>query len=199
MSNKNNPNPRNSGAAVPKHSYINEFLVACPKCRKSAVVAYEGTEATLTCEHCKHTEKSADLVRYAVTVKRNCETCGKRVEKTIPESKEKVEELAIPCPHCGTVHTYKPWNEQYLVQYRSAGKTDTAFNLPLWFQYDVRGHLFWAYNHAHMAEIQQYVLAMPKERHVLSRNPTIERLPNFVKEEKNRETLIRVIENLLKK
>jgi DNA-directed RNA polymerase subunit RPC12/RpoP len=178
---------------------MNEFLVVCPKCRKSATVTYNHRQGQLDCSHCHHTEKSEDLVRYDVLLKRSCDTCGKLIEKKIPNNKEEVTEITIPCPHCGTTRTYKPRNERHVLYYRSDGKTDPAFNLSLWFQCDIRGHLFWAYNRAHLNEIEKYVAADLRERSRWTRMTMVERMPKFVKEAKNRDLLLRAIAKLLRK
>lgn len=147
-----------------------------------------------------HSENAIDLVRYKLIVKRNCDTCGKEFEIDIPNQKEKAEEITIPCPHCGTTRTYKPKNEEYKVGYPNKGQaSDPIFNLPLWFQADIRGDLFWAYNRRHLNDIKTYVAAKLRERQTTTHTTMVEKLPNFIKEAKNRETLVKIIERLERK
>ncbi len=121
---------------------MKEFVVECPKCRREALVTVDGPygrdNGKLTCRNCMHSEKSIDQVRYKSIVKRHCDNCGKEFETVSPNQKEKVDEITIPCPHCGTTRTYKPKNEEYKIGYETKGQAaDPIFGLPLWFQADV--------------------------------------------------------------
>lgn len=183
---------------------MNEFSVECPKCKKEALVtvgnAFWLDNGKLTCKNCMHSEKATDLIRYKLIVKRNCDNCGKEFESIIPNQKEKVKEITIPCPHCGITRTYKPKNEEYKINYENNGQAcEPIFNLPLWFQADVRGNLFWAYNRRHLGEIKSYVSSKLRERQTTTHTTMVERLPNFIKDSKNRETLIKIIERLERK
>ena len=195
---------RYSGSPTVLQSYMTEFVVECPKCEREALVTvsnpYSQANGKLACRNCMHAENAADLVRYKSIVKRHCDNCGKEFEKIIPNQKEKVDEITIPCPHCGIMRTYKPKNEEYKIVYQSKGKaSDPIFNLSLWFQADVRGDLFWAYNRNHLNEIKSYVISKLRERRTTTHTTMVERLPNFIKDSKNREILVKVIERLERK
>jgi hypothetical protein len=189
-------NTRYSGPPTTVSSYMKEFAVECPKCRKEALV----TQEQLTCKHCMFSEQAADLIRYKQTVKRNCDNCGKLIEVTIGDQKEKNPEIIVPCPHCGIERTYLAKTEEYRITYVRQGRaSDPVFNLPLWFQADVRGNLFWAFNREHLSEIKAYVGSKLRERRTAEFATMVERLPNFIKHAKHRETLLKVIERLEKK
>ncbi|MBS1555894.1 MAG: hypothetical protein JSU09_13295 [Bacteroidetes bacterium] len=183
---------------------MNRFVVECPKCNGEALITVENpyfkNNGMLICNNCSHTEKADDLIRYKLIVKRNCDNCGKEFDAVIPNQKEKTEQITIPCPHCGITRTYKPKNEQYKIGYKTIGKaTDPVFGLPLWFQSDIRGDLFWAYNRDHLNEIKSYVSSKLRERQTTTHTTMVERLPNFIKEAKNRQTIIKAIEKLERK
>jgi len=185
-------------------SYQTEFIVECPKCQHAAVVTTESphyrSTGKLTCTHCNHSERAEDLVRYKVSVRRNCDTCGKPFEKSIPYSKEKINELAFPCPHCGVIRVFEPRNDEFLLPYNTKGlKGDPVFQLPLWLQTDVKGNLFWAYNRTHLHDIKQYVQAKLRERKASSHMTMVERLPTFIKEAKNRKAILSAIHKLERK
>jgi endogenous inhibitor of DNA gyrase (YacG/DUF329 family) len=196
-------NLRYSGSAKVRYSFMNEFLVECPKCRSLAVVTTNQTFDTsndkLVCSSCSHIEKADDRIRHEAIVKRSCDNCGKAIDITLPNNKEKVEELTTPCPHCGIVRTYKPKNDQYRLKYDGNGACDPIFNLPLWFQTNIKGELFWAYNRAHLNEIRDYVAAKLRERQTSTYTTMVERLPNFTKAAKNREVIIRAIDRMMKR
>jgi len=195
---------RYTGPITIRQSYMTEYLVECPRCKKEALVIvdnpYFQKHGKLTCANCMHTESTKDLVRYKLIVRRNCDRCAKEFEIEIPNQKEKVKEIKIPCPHCGTTRTYKPTNERSIVKYVDTGLPgDPLFNLPLWLQSEMKGNLFWAYNRKHLNDIKTYVASKLRERQTLTHTTMVEKLPTFIKDAKNREALIKIIERLERK
>lgn len=161
-------NSRYSGPPTVRQSYMDEFIVECPQCGKEASVKVDRPRwldsGKLVCNNCMYSETGDNLIRYKSIVKRNCDNCGKTFETTLPNKKEKVDEMTIACPHCGTTRNYKPKHEEYRIGYDNKGQaSDPIFNLPLWFQADVRGNLFWAYNRDHLSEIKAYVTSKLRE------------------------------------
>jgi hypothetical protein len=69
----------------------------------------------------------------------------------------------------------------------------------LWFQKEVKGEIFWAYNREHLIEIRNCVSAKLRERQGTTYTTMVERLPNFIKIARNRDIILRTIDNLLKK
>lgn len=196
-------NDRYSGPATVIRSYMNAFLVECPRCMHCAIVSkgrsFDKTDAKLTCQNCNYSEHAAQLVRYNAIVKRACDNCGKAIEAKIPNNKEKVKELNLSCPHCGIVRSYKPRSISYNLFYKNSGPGDPVFNLPLWFQAEIRGTLFWAYNREHLNEIRNYVAAKLRERQTVMYTTMVERLPDFITTAKNRSLVIKTIDKLLRK
>lgn len=194
---------RYSGPATTLYDYAREFLVECPKCGHLAVVMTNRTRDTsqdkLTCSHCTYSEKADDRIRYTATVKWACDHCNESLDTTIPNNKEKVEELTVSCPHCGTSRTFKPKNESYRLFYKNSGVGDPVFNLPLWFQADIKGNTFWAFNREHLTEIGKYVSAKLRERQSPAYKTMVEKLPQFIKAAKNRAVILKAIEKLMRK
>lgn len=190
--------------ATVRQSFMTEFAVECPKCQHLAMVTtsnpYFFSNAQVKCIHCSYLEKSTDLIRYKVSLKRNCANCGKLIEKVIPCCKEPMNTLTIPCPNCGEVRVYKPRNESYY-QYHNGPGAGLApiFRLPLWFQDSIRGNLFWAYNRQHLHAIKEYVGAKLRERQTTTHTTMVEKLPQFIKEAKNRGAILKMIEKLERK
>ena len=184
-------------------SYSTEYAVECPKCQHLAMVTagyHNACNSQLNCRHCGHSEKSIDLVRYKVSVRRNCDNCGKLISKVIPPSKEPVDAFALPCPNCGEVRIYKPRNEIYHQPYNvPAYGQASIFGLPLWLQGSIKGNLFWAYNRQHLHDIKEYVGAKLRERQTTTHTTMVEKLPQFIKEAKNREAILKLIEKLERK
>ena len=155
---------RYSGPATVKRSYMNEFIVECPKCEKEALLCYDDNGGKLLCLNCNYIERASEYIRYNVIIKRSCDSCGKGFEIIIPNNKDKVDKIDIPCPSCGITRTYNPKNEEYRIFYKNESVGDPIFNLPLWFQCNIRGNLFWGYNREHLNEIRNYVIAKLRER-----------------------------------
>lgn len=140
------------------------------------------------------------MVRYKVSVKRNCDNCGQEILKVIPSAKEKVETIAVSCSNCGVTRSYKPRNEEFTVSYNEPSSgVDPIFHLPLWLQGNVKGNSLWAYNRLHLHEIKQYVQSKLRERQTLRHTTMVERLPNFIKEAKNRESVLKAIDKIERK
>ena len=176
-------------------------MVECPRCGYAACVTSDAppylTNGKLTCAYCAHVEKAADMIAYRVTVKRNCGTCGQVIAAVIPRSNRKVEELAVTCTACGETRTYHPRNESYALSYPGSGHgVDPVFGLPLWLRGDVKGQALWAYNRAHLNDMKRYVASKLRERLLTGHNTMVERLPQFIKEAKNREAVLKALEKM---
>lgn len=200
----NENNLRYSGPPTFRQSYMNEFVVECPRCKHEAIVIVDRPfwreGGKLSCGNCMHSEKAIDLVRFRAVVKRHCDNCGREFETVIPNQRQKVHSITIPCPHCEATRTYEPKNEEYQVGYLTIGQAaDPIFGLPLWFQADFKGDLFWAYNRSHLNEIKSYVTSKLRERQTTTHTTMVERLPKFIKYSKNRESIIKLIDRLERK
>jgi hypothetical protein len=73
---------------------------------------------------------------------------------------------------------------------------ESAFNAEIWYQKEFDQSIFWAYNLEHIDYLERYIKADLRERNNNgSGNGTmVSRLPKFVKEAKNREKLLKIIE-----
>lgn len=192
---------RYSGPSTVRYSYMNEFIVCCPKCHHEAVITtgnpYFYENARLACEHCNHSEKASDLIFYKVSVRAHCDNCGKGINKIIPHSKEKVDGFAISCAACGATRIYRARNEECSRTYsKEVQGQDPVFGLPLWLQGDVKGNLLWAYNRLHLREIKNYVKATLRERQTTTHMTMVERLPAFITKAKSREKVLKAIEKM---
>lgn len=163
-----NENHRYSGPKTVRQSYMSEISVECPKCSKEALVTIDDSwypnKGRVRCFHCMFTESVSDLIRFNLLVKRNCDNCGKPIDIFIPNQKVKADSITTSCPNCGVTRSFKPRHEAYRLVYVEQGKaSDPVFGLPLWFQTQVRGNLFWAYNREHLGEIKNYVRSILRE------------------------------------
>jgi len=186
-------------------SFYNEILVKCPKCESKATVKEELKEKcecgrchsmVFECKTCFHKIKEP-VYQYIVYIKEYCNNCFEKFEYESQPLKEKPETYKTKCPHCDFQEEWKA--KTYRVKEES--KVDNGlvkemwYDLPLWFQKEVGGNLFWAYNLDHIDYLERYIKADLRERNNEgSGNGTmISRLPQFVKAAKNREKLLKIL------
>ncbi len=73
---------------------------------------------------------------------------------------------------------------------------DPFYDCALWYQERIKEHVFWALNQDHLAYLERYIAADLRERssNVYGRMTMIAKLPNFIKEAKNRGRLLKIIQ-----
>lgn len=120
-------------------------------------------------------------------------------------------ELKVICPNCGYNKKLAEKPEQVLHQ--SNGKAvsgppyiigeaiDPFFYLPLWLKSDFDGHTLWAYNLKHLDFLQGHIEAKLRERNgqELFNKSLGSRLPKWMISKKNRETILKKINELKSK
>ena len=78
-------------------------------------------------------------------------------------------------------------------------KCDPIFGFPLWLQTEIRGNLFWAYNREYLLEVKNYVESYLRERQKIPFTTMVEKLPQFLKDSKNRDLILEKINDLFEK
>lgn len=89
----------------------------------------------------------------------------------------------------------KPVRGRYYV---AGSAVDPYFKLPLWLTTEVDGHLLWAYNHDHLAFLEQHIRATLRERTGPEyKNRSLgSRLPKWMSSAKNRGSILKAIARL---
>lgn len=186
-------------------SFYNEILVKCPKCESKAAVKEELKEKcecgkchsmVFECKNCFYKIKEP-VYQYIAFGKEYCNNCFEKFEYQSQPLKEKPLTYKTKCPHCNFQEEWK--TKTYRVKEES--KLDNGlvremwYDLPLWFQKEFDGNIFWAYNLDHIDYLERYIKADLRERNNKgSYNGTmISRLPQFVKAAKNREKLFKIL------
>ncbi len=174
------------------------FIVHCPKCDGRAnILPHEGSWR-LTCEKCFHVEKPGhwygSMTAY-VSVK--CRQCHQRITRSA-EADQRFTTLMVTCEHCGDACAYEATFTKHHLH--KGMMCDPIFGLPLWLQKTIGEDLFWAYHSEHLALVEQYVRAKLRERGIHnkgSRNSLMfSRLPRFITSGKNRENILKAINEL---
>ncbi|MBE8724146.1 hypothetical protein [Flavobacterium hungaricum] len=177
--------------------------VKCPNCGQKAVVkrTFESTyyyrdQKILECKNC-HYSKKENTVKYIAHVDSYCCNNVDKVEYKSQLLNKKPDTIKLKCPVCKEIKAFKPKIEEIRFEFSSDGlsQTESWFNAVLWYQKELGGNLFWAYNLDHIDYLQRYIQADLRER-----NPKVNgggtmaaRLPQFVKAAKNREKLLKIL------
>jgi len=195
---------RYTGLHLKLHDFMSEFVVQCPKCDGTAIIKvpkpYDNQNAILKCNDCYFSEKASDRMRYKTTGKAVCHECRTPLDRDIRDRKEIPSFVKVTCPDCKTVNKIAENWESYMMKYNDSGIIDPAFGLPLWYQDEVKGHVLWAFNHAHLNEIRNYVAAQLRERPISKlKMAMVDKLPEFIKSAKNRSEMIDALDRMEKK
>ncbi len=177
--------------------YHESILVACPGCGEDAVVKNEHSykTATLECNHCDLRKNGLDLMVYKVFVKLNCPVCAHPIRYEQGNLKEKPKNVTVKCDECESSFQIQPKSEKYLNNsIKEEGLIhDPVFGCRYYFQEDFKGKLFWAKNREHLLEMENYVSSDLRTR-LPYRMRMVERLPTFIKEAKNREAILKILQ-----
>ncbi|MCC7222500.1 MAG: hypothetical protein IT273_02155 [Chitinophagales bacterium] len=176
------------------------FAVHCPKCQGKAEV---DASKRLRCGACFHTEVEGHWYGGAeLLVQVKCRECYAPIQAR-GTWLGNWNRLTTTCSRCGDTCQY----EGTLIKLRchQGLMTDPVFGLPLWYQANFKGDLFWAFNAAHLQYLSRYVAAKHRERGISPRNTIkknssmLSRLPDFIRSAKNRDDLSKLIAKLLNK
>ncbi|MFI2741487.1 hypothetical protein ACG2LH_01995 [Zhouia sp. PK063] len=157
------------------------------------------SQRTLKCPNCFHSEKGRKET-YLVELNCYCSHCATELNINIPNVNEKKENIAIKCPNCGETENYKPRNVKRQWTYPETEKpSDSYFGLPLWLTKNFRGNIFWAFNYDHLEYLKDYISADLREKNGRTHWTMVEKLPDWMKSGKNREKILKLINELEKK
>ncbi len=185
-------------------SFSNEILVKCPKCESKASVKQELEKCecgrchnmVFECKNCFY-KLEEPIYQYIAYGKVYCNNCFEKFEYESQPLKQEPEKYKTKCPHCKFQEELEPKIKVVFrnLQIFDGLRRDQWYNLPIWFQKDVNGNLFWAYNLEHIEYLERYIKADLRERPFTNGfNMTmVARLPQFVKAAKNREKLLKIL------
>jgi len=181
------------------NGFRDNILVHCPKCDKRASITKLTKDLfgdiELKCSNCHFYQKNR-IKTYDQEIKFFCSNCAEKVNIYREGIKVKKEYVKVKCPKCKTTESHKP---RYIEQdwiYKSDGVGDPFLNLPLWLSTKISNNIFWAYNHDHLNYLKEYIQAKLRTRHDGMYTSMVEKLPSWMKSEKNRIEIIKRIEKL---
>ncbi|WP_375561062.1 hypothetical protein ACE193_00485 [Bernardetia sp. OM2101] len=148
-----------------------DILVDCPNCSKKAIVKPDNFLIGNV------EQKNAKII---------CLSCG--------HNKKLIDK---PC-----YSLYSPNNNMTMRRgYIISGAIDPFFFLPLWLKTEFDGHILWAYNSEHLEFLGRHIEAKLRERNgqELSNRSLGSRLPKWMTSKKNREALLKKLDELKSK
>lgn len=178
--------------------------VKCPKCASKAIVRrtfvsewYYSDKRILECKNCYYSQKEV-AVKYLAYIDAYCCNNEDKIQFQSQLLNEEPKQIKLKCPICSEVKHYKPRIDMvpFVFEIDNSKMYDTNFNVEIWYQKDFGKSIFWAYNQLHIEYLERYIKAGLRERNNngSSNGTMVSRLPKFIKEAKNREKLLKILE-----
>lgn len=185
------------------YDFMHYFAVLCPKCNHEGKVALthflDTNNAVFKCTHCFFSEKASERMRYKSTAKAKCGNCLAKLIVNVEGRKTIPKYIIISCPECTAKNRVAENWEVYIQRYNISGIIDPVFGLPLYYQTKIKEEILWAYNIEHLIAIRDYVSSELRERTTNKFKMTmVEKLPQFIKNAKNREEVLKSIDKFKK-
>lgn len=162
-----------------------EYLVTCPKCEAPGVVR---RSIGLRCSSCSFVLTATDDRWFGATsgwAGKRCGKCGAAIHRRF-DACNGHDTTEIRCEGCKKVNECEiHWTR------RLEPGTDPVFGCPLLLRSDFRGRVLWAWNLDHLSFLEDYVGSKLRERIPNQNTSLASRLPKWMKEAKNRESLLR--------
>jgi hypothetical protein len=141
-----------------------------------------------------------DFLKYDIEAV--CPQCSKKaLVKTHDFSFQNIPttEIKVVCSSCGY---NKWWSEKPANNSITIGVSfDPFFQLPLWLLKEWNGNTIWAYNREHLSFIREHIESKLRERNgqAMMNKSIGSRLPRWMTSKKNREVMLRLLEELKEK
>lgn len=125
-----------------------------------------------------------------------CLQCEKKAVAKVDYDTKKARLL---CMHCGYNKETSTMLSAFGINTHFKTEASTYFKATLWYIAPFKTDLFWAYNEQHLLYLEKYINAKLREHKDRSHFTLLEKLPKFYHEAKNREALLKVIDQLKNK
>lgn len=186
-----------------KRYYIDKVDVVCPKCSHKAVLKTPNQnqrELEVKCNNCFFTKKGVENSAFSNIQKIVCKNCNSVFDLETKDLPKTVKYANCKCPDCShqnQVEVEFSSNSSGVVYYQQTN--NQCFGFDFWYQTNFKNNCFWAYNLEHLNEIEEYVSAEVRKRHLGEYQSMVERLPKWIGSKKNRSDLLKAINKLKKK
>ncbi len=186
-----------------KWYYISKINVVCPKCSNKSTLNTPNQnqrEPEIKCSKCYYSKKGYEYLVSSKVQKIVCENCDSIFDLETKNLPKRVKKANCKCPDCNHQNQVEVKFDLYKKggMYNQQAK-DQYFGLDFWYKTNFKNNCFWAYNLEHLNEIEEYVTAGVRKRHLGEYQSMIEKLPKWISSKKNREELLKTIDKLKKK
>lgn len=195
---------------APLGRYRDEVFCTCPNCNGPAMI---------------RGEYKYSIPFYIQEARVQCLKCSFNRDWVSDDGEWKgpvIGSVCQPCPHCG--HQWlsaEIWQKNYNGKLKQAVSiecsachqssdleltwqtdrytdqpVDPYFGFPLWLQSDCCGYTFWAYNRKHLQDLKSYISAKIRDQRQRGKWSMSSRLPQWIKDAKNRDELLKIIGRL---
>lgn len=190
-------------------AFAERVLVVCPQCNGPALVTcksrfsvpFRPESARIQCLKCSFSRTSLSKWSGPMTgtIKRRCPVCGSWIKESM-KLKRAMSRMAmtkaITCHSCGEKNKFPiRWKEDRF----QGTPTDPAYGLQLWLQIPCAGNVLWVYNKKHLQALNAYIASKLRERvgaMWVRKWSMFNRMPQWMKAAKNRESLLRGLRRL---
>jgi transposase-like protein len=186
-----------------KWYYISRIEVVCPNCTSKATLLTPNenlSEPELKCSNCYYSKTGFEYSTFSNIQKIVCEKCNSIFNIETKDLLRTVKKTNCKCPDC----EHQNQVEVEFDLYKNGGMynqqtKDQYFGLDFWYMTNFKSNSFWAYNLDHLNEIEYYVSAKKRKRHLVEYQSMVEKLPKWVSSKKNRDEILNAITKLKRK
>jgi transcription elongation factor Elf1 len=192
--------------AYPTVYFSERIWVRCPDCDDIGLVETKlgkytipfphDHKSTFNCKKCGLTKESDQewFGYYQGFCGRGCGFCGSKISYTTEPTKKTYHHITIKCDVCKKEKNYRlKW-----YRYKEDKPTDPYFGLELWLQTNVKDNTLWIYNIEHLSYLREYVASKLREDDNRHKYSMITNLPQWIKSAKNRELILKKLDNFEK-
>ncbi|MEW7278869.1 hypothetical protein ABW636_09765 [Aquimarina sp. 2201CG1-2-11] len=182
--------------------YFKDIInVHCPNCNKKAQLLRKFDDQIIyrdsyefQCNNCYVEIK--EIEKFIYNVNRNCPFCPEVIHyKSTPTVKIK-KEVEVICKGCKEKIRYIPKVESVYDWMQKGENVEFLY----WFIEEFRGNIFWALNDKHLEYLENFVFAKLRQRTIEPYGMMlIDKLPQFIKDKKNRGELLKLISKMKEK
>ena len=188
------------------YQFSEKVWVHCHKCDELGLITSVlgkinipvpiGFKSSFLCTSCglKKNEKSAWVGFLKATISKPCGFCGVTIHYSSPITKEPFNTIAVDCSSCGNPNKLVPNWETY----RKDIPCDPFFGMQLALQTNIKGNVLWFYNLDHLDYLRNYVKASLRTVENRHKYALISNLPTWVKLAKNRDIIVKKLDQLEK-
>jgi hypothetical protein len=188
-------------------AFCDKIYCLCPNCGEKAMITAEvqyhiplwfknARIQCLNCVFCQDWEKGQLYNTVVGTARQRCPNCGHKWLAAEVHGKANGKLKKSQNVVCLSCQQKVSLNLEWRNEWRSNNPVDPYFGYQLWLQISCCGKTLWAYNEQHLQVLKSYVIASLRDGRNRGKWSMTARLPQWIKSAKNRDAVLKCIENL---